>query len=63
MEKERINVRGSIDSLEINEVFAIPKKERKASNVRNTASVVAGDTGKKFSVSAKTDMIVVTRIA
>ncbi|WP_289291400.1 hypothetical protein [Bacteroides sp. 41_26] len=63
MEKERINVRGSIDSLEINEVFTIPKKERRASNVRNTAYTVACDTGKKFSVSAKTDTIVVTRIA
>ncbi len=61
--KDRINVRGEIGSLEVGKSFIVPRGERKVSYVRNAASTVAGDTGKKFSVSAKTDVITVTRIA
>lgn len=61
--KYQINVRGGINALEVGDSLTIPRIEKKISYVRNAASVVAGDTGKKFSVSAKTDMIVVTRIA
>lgn len=63
MHKEKTNVRGGIDALEIGGKFTLPKGERKVSYVRNAASTIAGDTGKKFSVSAVDNMIVVTRKA
>lgn len=57
----KVNVRGGITALEVNGVFCIPKKEGKPSYVRNAASTVASDTGRKFSVSVREDTIVVTR--
>lgn len=63
MDEERINVRGNINSLKVGKSFKLPKNERKPSYVRNAASTVASDTGKKFSVSVKDDTIVVTRKA
>ena len=58
---ERINVRGAINSLEVRGKLEFPKAGLKPSYVRNAASSIAGDTGKKFSVSVADDEIVVVR--
>lgn len=59
----RINVRGSISALATGDFLEIPRQpEYKPSYVRNAASLVAIDTGRKFSVSVKDDVIIVTRI-
>ena len=58
----KINVRGSINALEIGNSIEIPRRpEYKPSYIRNAASLVTMDTGKKFSVSVKENVIVVTR--
>lgn len=61
MNDERINVRGSINSLRVKGKLELPKAGLKPSYVRNAASSVASDTGKKFSVSVVGETIVVTR--
>lgn len=59
----RINVRGSIKALAIGDFIKIPRTpEYKQSLIRSAASNVAMDTGKKFSVSVKEDVIIVTRL-
>lgn len=59
----RINVRGSIKALAIGDFIEIPRTpEYLPSNIRSAASVVAADTGKKFSVSMKEHVIIVTRL-
>lgn len=64
METEtRINVRGSIKALSVGDFVKIPRKpEYQPSYIRNAASLVAMDTGRKFSVSVKEDVIIVTRL-
>lgn len=58
---EKINVRGSINSLKKNGKLELPKSDHKPSYVRNAASTVAADTGKSFSVSVGEKTITVTR--
>lgn len=59
----RINVRGSIKALRIGDFIEIPRTPAyPPSYVRNAASLVAMDSGRKYSVSAKEDVIIVTRL-
>ncbi|MDR2004944.1 MAG: hypothetical protein LBQ74_18125 [Prevotella sp.] len=62
--KERINIRGTINSLEVGDKpVKLSKTEYKLSTIRATAGAITGDTGKKFSVSVIDGKIVITRIA
>lgn len=62
---ETINIRGSINALEVSEAVALPRARCKVSSVRTIAGVITADTGKAFTVSTtvKKDYIVVTRIS
>lgn len=61
MQSNSKNVSGAIRALEVGGQAVISKKDRLVSYVRHAASVISGDTGKKFSVNVKEDVIVVTR--
>lgn len=65
METTEINVRGSINRLEVKEKVLLPKSVCVVSIVRTTAGAITTDTGKKFTVSAVEDKdnIIVTRIS
>lgn len=59
---EKINVRGAIAALEVGaEPLELPRGEYIPSSVRNTASSITGDTGRKFTVSVTDELITVTR--
>lgn len=62
---KKINVRGTINSLEIGDLpVRLLKKEYKISSIRSIAGSLTTETGKKFSVSIVDDeVIVITRIA
>jgi hypothetical protein len=62
---KKINVRGTINSLEIGDLpIRLLKKEYKISSIRSIAGSLTTETGKKFSVSIVDDeVIVITRIA
>lgn len=63
MENTKVNVRGTLNALEINEQITFPRKVYLVSSIRTIASLLSGDFGKKFNVSAKDDNnIVVTRL-
>lgn len=61
---ERINIRGTIRSLEeIGSKFIFPRNEDyKPSTIRNTAVSVKADTGRWFKVEVAADRITVIRI-
>ena len=59
--KERINVAGTMKTLEIGGGVTLNKSEYKASMVRTTASTLKQDTGIEFSVSVSGDKITITR--
>lgn len=68
METEKINVRGAINALEVGgEPLELPNAVSvggdgyKPSSVRNTASSITSDTGRKFTVSVTDEVITVTR--
>lgn len=60
---ETINIRGTINALEVAETVVLPRALCVLSSVRNIAAAISADTGKTFSVSVKVDPknIVVTR--
>lgn len=61
---ETINIRGSINALEVSEAVALPRRLCVVSSVRAIAGMITTDTGKTFNVSAKdAENIVVTRIS
>lgn len=61
----KVNVRGGINALEVNQSMTLPKGVYKPSVVRASAACITGDTGKVFTVSADDGekVITVTRIA
>ena len=63
MSEEKANVRGTINALPIHGRAELPKGKHKPSYVRNAASTLAADTGKKFSVAVSDEVITVTRTA
>lgn len=63
MDNAIINVRGSINNLEIGESLAFDLYKHKASYIRNLAAQLKLDYGKVFSTSKKGMCITVTRTA
>jgi hypothetical protein len=61
-ERTRVNVRGTLNTLEINEVLELPRKDYNPASVRSTVGVIREVTCKAFSVSVKPDSIFVTRL-
>jgi hypothetical protein len=62
IEQNKINVRGSINSLELgSEPLILSRRLYKPSMVRTTAGGITEDTGKRFSVTSRGDEIIVTR--
>ncbi|MBF0649163.1 hypothetical protein IR083_10055 [Dysgonomonas sp. GY75] len=59
---ERINVRGSVQKLDVDEKIELPRKDYKPSSIRSNVNIIATDTGKKFTVSVIGSKIVITRI-
>ncbi len=59
----KINVRGGIDALEVNQSLTLPKSAYKPSVIRSTAASIKEDTGKAFTVFAGEESIVVTRLS
>jgi hypothetical protein len=60
----KVNVRGKLNALEVNQTLTLPKGPCKPSTVRYTAAVLKGDTGKTFTVNATADKtITVTRLS
>ncbi len=61
---EKINVRGAINALEVGAPpLELPRCCYMPSRIRVTASTIAGDTGKTFTVSTTEDLITVTRLS
>lgn len=56
----KINVRGRLNALEVNQTISLPRSQCKPSKVRQTASILTSDDGKVFSVSAKAGEAVIT---
>lgn len=64
LEKKSFNVRGRINSLDAGTSIRVPRSlNYKPSYVRTVSSVLAADTGKKFSVKVTDRVITVTRIS
>jgi hypothetical protein len=61
--KSKINIRGTIRKMRINEVLEFPRPEYRASSVRSTAALVKEDYGMAYSISVNQEKIVVTRIS
>lgn len=60
----KINIRGSINCLEIGENVTLPRTLCRVSSVRTIAGALTADTGKVFTVSATDRLnIIVTRTA
>lgn len=61
----RINVRGRLNALEVNQTLSLPRNQCTPSRVRQTAAVLKSDAGKVFSVRAKygEELIIVTRLS
>ena len=62
---ETINIRGSINALEVSEAVVLPRTKYKVSSVRTITYLVTADNGKTFTVSTtvKKGYIVVIRIS
>lgn len=60
---EKINVRGRVKEMDIDEKIELARKDYKPSSIRSNVNIIATDTGKKFSVSVIDSKIVITRIA
>lgn len=58
---EKINIRGTMNSLEVGKCFTLSRQEYRRSTVAITASALFYDFGKKFSVSMNDTDIIVTR--
>lgn len=56
--KTKVNIRGELNALEVNQTLTLPKGPCKPSTVRVTATVLKGDTGKTFSVNATDDKLI-----
>lgn len=62
--KKEFNVRGRINSLDAGTSIRVPRSlGYKPSYVRTTSSILAADTGKRFSVKVTDKVITVTRIS
>jgi len=48
---ERVNISGSMKSLEVGESFSLDRREYKLSTAKTTAAILKYDTGKEFAVS------------
>lgn len=59
----KVNVRGEINALEVNQPLILPKDTYKLSVVRSTAASIKGDTGKVFTVSTDSEAIIVIRVS
>lgn len=64
----KINMRGTVSSLKVNEVARFPnmvfvgeEKGYKLSSLRSTLANITGDTGKEFTATTKDEYIIVTR--
>lgn len=63
-QKEKINIRGSMNLLEVEGLpLELAKCDYKLSVIRSTAFNISNDTGKKFSVTTSKKMIIVKRIS
>jgi hypothetical protein len=62
MEKTKINVRGTMQKMAVNDVIEFLRPEVKPLSTRSTATLIKENTGKGYSVSVKTDKIIVTRL-
>jgi hypothetical protein len=58
----RINIRRTMQSMQLDDVFEFPREEFKAASVRATASSLRENYGQAYSVSVKSEKIVVTRL-
>ena len=54
----KVNVRGELNALEVDQTLTLPKGPCKPSTVRHTAAVLKSDTGKTFSVNATDDKVI-----
>lgn len=63
MDKAIINVRGSINNLEIGQSLTLDLRKHKASYIRNQAAQLKLDYGKVFSTNKRGMNIIVTRTA
>lgn len=61
--RQKINVRGSINSLKNGDWVKIPRCGYKPSYVRTVSSILSADTGKRFSVNVTENEITVIRTA
>jgi hypothetical protein len=61
--KGRINIQGSMKALVVGEVVVFPRGICRPSSIRNAASIIREDYGKRFNVNVRDDSITVTRIA
>lgn len=53
MKNQKLNVRGTLNSLAPGEEIIFPRALYQVSSIRSVASILTADYGKKFSVSAK----------
>jgi predicted Zn-dependent protease len=58
----RINIRGTMQSMQPADVFEFPREEFKASSIRATAASLKENYRQAYSVSVKNEKIVVTRL-
>jgi hypothetical protein len=63
MEIPKVNVRGEMNALGLNQSLTLPKGDYKLSVVRTTAHALKSDTGKAFSVAVGNEVITVIRTA
>ena len=60
----KINVRGELNALAVNQTATLPKDRCKPSTVRHTAAVLKEDMNKTFSVNATdNEVIIVMRLS
>jgi hypothetical protein len=59
--KSKINIRGTIRNMGMNEVLEFPRSEYRPSVVRTTASLIRESYGQEYAISVKPGKIVVTR--
>jgi hypothetical protein len=63
VENPKISVRGTINTLNVNEVLELAKGEYKPASVRTTVGILRENTGKGFSVSVQLEKIIITRLS
>ena len=63
--KRKDSIRGTLNSLNVNQVVKLPKSKYRPSSVRCIAGILTGDSGKTFTVNVTTndEYITVTRIS